>query len=248
MELHYQQHGQGEAILLLHGLFGSLSNLNVLGRNLVENHHVIAADLRNHGQSPWSETMDYVSMASDVITLIERLNLQQVILIGHSMGGKVAMKLADLRPDLIKQLFIIDIAPVSYSTSCHQEVVSALSQVVNSRLRDRHVIIEQLNHQLAMQTSQFLLKSFKNNQWLFNFSAIVKNLPNLSDWTVISPCDRPTIFIKGGKSDYINDKDYPSLLAQFPNACIKTIHGASHTVHADKPEAVLALIKSQSTD
>ncbi|WP_025611422.1 alpha/beta fold hydrolase, partial [Vibrio parahaemolyticus] len=109
--LNYKQEGQGQTVVLIHGLFGSLSNLGLLARDLVEDHSVISIDLRNHGLSFHSDTHNYTDMAQDVATLLQHLNVEPSIIVGHSMGGKVAMKLADIAPNLVKQLVVLDMAP-----------------------------------------------------------------------------------------------------------------------------------------
>lgn len=244
MQLHYQRSGHGDPIVLLHGLFGSFDNLGRLGRSLSADYDVIAIDLRNHGQSPWADIMNYDLMADDVAILIEQLQLPSVTLIGHSMGGKVAMVLAGTRPDLIKQLFIIDIAPVSYGIHIHQNIFTALSDVISSGVSDRQNVMARLSQKLPDPLVLFLLKSYKEGRWTFNFKAIKDNFNHLAGWKPIASTTIPIYFIKGGNSGYINESHYAKLYAQFPNAKIITVEDAGHNVHVEKPEEIIEIIKT----
>ncbi len=114
MQLNYKQQGQGPHVILIHGLFGSLENLNVIAKPLSEFYTVTNVDLRNHGKSPHSDTMTYAAMAQDIIELLTHLNIDKAHIIGHSMGGKVAMELALTHPEHVNKLIVLDIAPVSY--------------------------------------------------------------------------------------------------------------------------------------
>lgn len=128
--LNYKQEGHGQTVVLIHGLFGSFSNLGLLARDLVQDHCVISIDLRNHGLSFHSETHNYEVMAQDVADLLRYLNIEPALVIGHSMGGKVAMKLADVAPEFVKRLIVLDMAPVSYQTNRHDNVFNGLQAVI----------------------------------------------------------------------------------------------------------------------
>ncbi|MCV5332029.1 alpha/beta fold hydrolase, partial [Escherichia coli] len=127
--LNYKQEGQGQTVVLIHGLFGSLSNLGLLARDLIKDHTVISIDLRNHGLSFHSEVHNYTDMAKDVAQLLQHLNVEPSIVIGHSMGGKVAMALVDIAPNVVKQLVVLDMAPVAYTTNRHDNVFNGLHAV-----------------------------------------------------------------------------------------------------------------------
>ncbi|MBI0157437.1 MULTISPECIES: alpha/beta fold hydrolase [Gilliamella] len=243
MKLNYKLHGNKQPILLMHGLFGSLDNLNMLAKDLVANYQTIQVDLRNHGQSPWSNIMNYQAMAEDIVELCHDLQLQNLILIGHSMGGKVALQLSQLIPQQIAKICVIDIAPVKYTQTINTPVIKALAQCIVQQLVDRKQIAEVMRqHGLSEPTILFLLKSFKHERWLFNADVIINQYDNICDWQIISACDIPTLFIRGGNSNYITDKDYPAIFSQFPNAQIETVAGAGHNVHAEKTEQVLQLL------
>ncbi|PXY92360.1 alpha/beta fold hydrolase [Gilliamella apis] len=243
MKLNYKLQGNKQPILLMHGLFGSLDNLNMLAKDLVVNYQTIQVDLRNHGQSPWSNIMNYQAMAEDIVELCHDLQLQNLILIGHSMGGKVALQLSQLIPQQIAKICVIDIAPVKYTQTINTPVIKALAQCIVQQLVDRKQIAEVMRqHGLSEPTILFLLKSFKHERWLFNADVIINQYDNICDWQIISACDIPTLFIRGGNSNYITDKDYPAIFSQFPNAQIETVAGAGHNVHAEKTEQVLQLL------
>ena len=249
MKLNYKLQGNKQPILLMHGLFGSLDNLNMLAKDLVANYQTIQVDLRNHGQSPWSNIMNYQAMAEDIVELCHDLQLQNLILIGHSMGGKVALQLSQLIPQQITKICVIDIAPVKYTQTINTPVIKALAQCIVQQLVDRKQIAEVMRqHGLSEPTILFLLKSFKHERWLFNADVIINQYDNICDWQIISACDIPTLFIRGGNSNYITDKDYPAIFSQFPNAQIETVAGADHNVHAEKTQEVLHLLHSWLID
>ena len=249
MKLHYKIQGDNQAILLLHGLFGSLDNLNMLAKDLSINYQTIQIDLRNHGQSPWSNIMNYQAMAEDVAELCHDLQLANIVLIGHSMGGKVALQLSQLIPQQIAKICAIDIAPITYSQIANMPVINALTQCINQGLIDKEQIAEVMQqYDLTPAIISFLLKSFKHQRWLFNANVIIQQYDNICDWHPISACDIPTLFIRGGNSNYIIDKDYPAIFSQFPNAQIETVAGANHNVHAEKTQEVLHLLHSWLID
>ena len=249
MKLNYKLQGNKQPILLMHGLFGSLDNLNMLAKDLVANYQTIQVDLRNHGQSPWSNIINYQVMADDVAELCHDLQLAKIILIGHSMGGKVALQLSQLIPQKISKICVIDIAPVKYTQTINTPVIKALAQCIVQQLVDRKQIAEVMRqHGLSEPTILFLLKSFKHERWLFNADVIINQYDNICDWQIISACDIPTLFIRGGNSNYITDKDYPAIFSQFPNAQIETVAGAGHNVHAEKTEQVLQHLYSWLAD
>ncbi|KGT34673.1 histidine kinase, partial [Vibrio parahaemolyticus] len=178
--LNYKQEGQGQTVVLIHGLFGSLSNLGLLARDLVEDHSVISIDLRNHGLSFHSDTHNYTDMAQDVATLLQHLNVEPSIIVGHSMGGKVAMKLADIAPNLVKQLVVLDMAPVAYQTNRHDNVFDGLLAVIKEKPENRQQTLEILAQHIEMDgVRQFLSKSlFKNEDhmaWRFNVDSLLSN-------------------------------------------------------------------------
>lgn len=246
MELYYRKSGSGQALIILHGLFGISDNWATLAKQLSDHFTVYAVDLRNHGQSPHSDQWKYWIMAEDVLELIENEKLKNVILLGHSMGGKVGMYLTLDSPQLISKLIVCDIAPKKYPVG-NQDVVDALLKVHPEKLASRKEAEDILAKNIKDNgTVQFLLKNLYWNEksdgtkkldWRFNLPVISKNLAVVSEATdEPAPSDVETLFIRGEKSDYITKEDEKEIHRIFPRSTIKTIPGAGHWVHADKPE------------
>ncbi|QMW13125.1 MULTISPECIES: alpha/beta fold hydrolase [Pseudoalteromonas] len=244
MLLNYQQSGQGSHVVLIHGLFGSLENLNVIAKALSENYTVTNIDLRNHGKSFHSDSMNYTVMAADVLELLNHLNINKAHIVGHSMGGKVAMQLALSYPERVEKLVVMDISPVANKPR-HGAIFKGLNDVANSAVTDRKAADEILAKQIPeLGVRQFLLKSFAKNeqgqyQWRFNLAVLDQQYENiLAQLDENDSCLCDTLFIKGNDSDYILAEHRPVIMALFPNSKAKIIHGAGHWLHAQKPLAV----------
>ncbi|WP_304635200.1 MULTISPECIES: alpha/beta fold hydrolase [Pseudoalteromonas] len=244
MLLNYQQSGQGSHVVLIHGLFGSLENLNVIAKALSENYTVTNIDLRNHGKSFHSDSMNYTVMAADVLELLNHLNINKAHIVGHSMGGKVAMQLALSYPERVEKLVVMDISPVANKPR-HSAIFKGLNDVANSAVTDRKAADEILAKQIPeLGVRQFLLKSFAKNeqgqyQWRFNLAVLDQQYENiLAQLDENDSCLCDTLFIKGNDSDYILAEHRPVIMALFPNSKAKIIHGAGHWLHAQKPFAV----------
>jgi esterase len=244
MKLNYLLKGQGTPIVLIHGLFGSLDNLGVLARDLSQDHQVLQIDLRNHGLSPHSEDMNYAVMADDLIQLFDTLSLERLTVIGHSMGGKVAMRLTAERPELIERLIVIDIAPVAYPERRHDDVFAALQAVSENQVTERAAAAELMSRYIKQDgVIQFLLKSFRKGEWLFNIPALYRHYDEISGWQSVPAWRKPTLFIRGQLSPYISRNYWNEIAAQFPQAKAHVIAGAGHWVHGEKPEATLRTIR-----
>ncbi|WP_417699221.1 alpha/beta fold hydrolase [Pseudoalteromonas lipolytica] len=244
MLLNYQQSGQGSHVVLIHGLFGSLENLNVIAKALSENYTVTNIDLRNHGKSFHSDSMNYTVMAADVLELLNHLNINKAHIVGHSMGGKVAMQLALSYPERVEKLVVMDISPVANKPR-HSAIFKGLNDVANSAVTDRKAADEILAKQIPeLGVRQFLLKSFAKNeqgqyQWRFKLAVLDQQYENiLAQLDENDSCLCDTLFIKGNDSDYILAEHRPVIMALFPNSKAKIIHGAGHWLHAQKPLAV----------
>ena len=244
MQLNYKQIGQGPDVVLIHGLFGSLENLNVIAKPLSEHFCVTNVDLRNHGLSPHSDEMDYLAMANDIVELMAKLKIQKAHLVGHSMGGKVAMQVALTHSELIDKLVVLDIAPVSYPAR-HTQILEALNSVKNADISDRKqadLIMQPYIQELGVR--QFLLKSLYKNDagkfvWRFNLSVLDNKYSTITDnINANNSCLCETLFIKGNDSDYILAEHREAINALFKNVSAKIIHGAGHWLHAQKPLAV----------
>ena len=251
MILNYQIH-QIEKIteeiplVFIHGLFGSLTNLGMLAREFYQSRTVIQIDLRNHGHSFHSDQMNYHDMAQDVLETLEQLNIKKFSVIGHSMGGKVAMQLAQQAKNRIEKLIILDIAPYKYTENHHDQIFKALFAVQHAECENRQQATKIMREHLAEEmVIQFLMKSFHQGKWLFNVNALFENYSNILDWTHISPYEQSVLFIRGGQSAYISkDEQFAALKLQFPHAKIVNIENVGHWLHAEKPQAVLDEIQA----
>lgn len=254
MQLNFRRQGQGQAVIVIHGLFGSLDNLNGLSKALAEHFDVINIDVRNHGLSPHSEQMNYQVMAEDVLELIAQLELESPFVVGHSMGGKIAMMTAALAPQLIKGVVVADMAPVAYPHARHQAVFAGLQAVIEQQCTERKVAEHVLAEHIEMPgVRQFLLKSFVPNNadvpWRFNVAALAAQYANIISWPTISPAyTQPILFIKGAESDYLLPEYQKEVVRQFPNASAKVIPGTGHWLHAEKPQLFNRLVMDFLTE
>ena len=244
MKLNYLLRGNGPTILLIHGLFGSLDNLGVLAKDLLTDHQVLQIDLRNHGLSPHTNSMAYQAMAQDIKQLIESLQIDKISIVGHSMGGKVAMTLTTVMPELIDKLIVLDIAPVIYHERRHDEIFAALNAVTAANVATRMEASAIMRHYIKEESViLFLLKSFKSGKWFFNVDALYQQYDVISGWQPIPAWSKPTLFIKGQRSPYISRDYWQDIATQFPTAKAHVIAGAGHWVHGEKPDATIRVIR-----
>ncbi len=228
-------------MLLLHGLFGDGANLGKLATALSCDYCVHSLDLRNHGKSPHHVEMTYLQMMHDVVHYMDQHGIDKSIVIGHSMGGKVAMTLALNYPERVRALIIADIAPVKY-TPHHERILEGLRALNIGRIKDRKTADTQLSVYIPdVSVRQFILKSLVKDgsalKWRMNVPAIINNYDAILDApSGKGPYTGPTLFIAGGNSDYIKPKYRKAVLDLFPEAKTKIIEGAAHWLHAEKPE------------
>ncbi len=248
-QLFYRETGQGSPLLILHGLFGTSDNWHNVARVLAQgNRKVILADLRNHGLSFHDNEFTYEAMANDVARLINTLQIAPVDLIGHSMGGKVAMQLAIDHPGLIQNLIVADIAPKPYPVHHHQ-IIQGLKAIPVGALNNRKEADDKLAQYVQEAgVRQFLLKNLTRAKsggyaWKMNLPVISEQIENVGaampDGLTV---DLPTLFIRGGKSDYIRDEDEGHISRLFSNYQIHTLAGAGHWVHAEQPQAFISAV------
>lgn len=236
-----------EIIFIIHGLFGSLSNLSSLAKELKAASHIVLIDVRNHGRSPQSETMSYPEMAADIFELADHLDIDQFSIVGHSMGGKIAMACALMHPDRVKRLVVADIAPVSYPDK-HSEVFNSLLLLNLKKIKNRLQANEQLSRYIdSPDVRQFLLKSLqkKNNEFefAFNLRALAQNYDYIRGWPFDDKrFEKPVLFIKGGSSDYILPEYQKRIMTQFPKAQPKIIANTGHWLHAEKAKTFNRLV------
>lgn len=249
MELHYRTLGEGSPLIILHGLFGTSDNWQTLGKQFSETHKVYLLDLRNHGRSPHSDDFSYQLMTDDLLEFVEQHKLQDPIILGHSMGGKVAMNFAVQHPDKLSKLIVADIAPKAYPPH-HDAILEGLRSIDLNTLQSRNdadAILAQKEDDVG--TRMFLLKNLYRKEdntfgWRLNIDAIEANLPGILDQVVSdTPFNKPTLFIRGGNSRYIKpEQDTAEIQTLFPQARIETIENTGHWLHAEKPQEFFALV------
>ncbi|MCB0534587.1 MAG: alpha/beta fold hydrolase [Lewinellaceae bacterium] len=248
MELFAREFGQGDPIVILHGLFGFSDNWQTVAKALADHHLVITPDLRNHGRSPHLPSHTYPEMAEDLKAFLEHHWIFSTVLIGHSMGGKVAMQFALEYPDMVDKLVVVDIAPGPASDN-HSDIYEALLGLDLSRVNTRQEADDLLKKSIPeFGVRQFLLKNITRNTdgsyaWKMNLPVLWKAYPDILGGVSGPAFDKPVLFIRGSKSAYIKDSDFALIKSLFPQAEIATIEGAGHWVHADKPEALLAVLR-----
>ncbi|OQP36015.1 esterase [Pantoea latae] len=231
-------------ILLIHGLFGSLDNLGVLARGLKDAGPLIQVDVRNHGLSPRADEMSYRAMAQDMLDTLDAHHIDRVAVIGHSMGGKIAMAMSALAPQRLERLVMIDIAPVDYQTRRHDEIFAAIRAVSDAGVHLRSEAAQVMRAHIKEEgVIQFILKSFQEGEWRFNVPALWENYATISGWEAVPAWPHPALFIRGGESPYLDNQYRDALLRQFPAASAYVISGAGHWVHAEKPDAVLRSVR-----
>lgn len=251
MKLFYRHSGSGSPVVILHGLFGLSDNWVTFARRLSESHSVYLPDLRNHGQSPHSNIFNFASLEEDVLEFVEELSLNDMVLMGHSLGGKTAMFFALHHPQLLKKLVVVDISlRRSPPSPEHQELINAMLAVDFSSAVSRSDVERQLKpHVKSEKLRQFLLKNVywrdRNKlDWRLNLTAINENLPGIfGGETDTGEYSGPALFVRGALSPYIRDEDIPEIEKKFPGAEVKTIAGAGHWVHADAPGEFYAIVK-----
>ncbi len=247
MQLHFKQLGHGEPVVLLHGLFGSADNWFGVAPKLAEKYHVYALDLRNHGHSPHAAEMNYPLMAVDVEKFFKTQGLADAHVIGHSMGGKVAMQFALDYPARVKKLVVVDMAPRAYART-HDAIFAALLALDLTAYQTRQQLEDALAGEVpSLNLRRFLLKNLGRDEagkfvWKMNLAGVAGNYARLGEPLNLQIIyTKPTLFIRGGQSDYIGTTDAAEIQRYFTAAQIQTIAAANHWVHADAPAEFLRL-------
>jgi esterase len=255
MELHYKTLGAGEPVVILHGLFGTSDNWQTIGRQLAEHFSVYLLDLRNHGRSPHSDgAFDYPLLAQDVWAFMQANWLYRARVIGHSMGGKVAMQLALQQPDAVEKLVVIDIAPKTYRGG-HEAIFEAIFALDLATLDDRKTAEQFLMQRLDNDTGtvQFLLKNLTRLPstqgdgfvWKMNVQNLYEHyqdILNHIDTENSLRYEGDTLFVRGDRSKYIQDSDWDNIQAIFPTATLQTVQHSGHWVHAEQPAQLLKIL------
>ena len=238
--LNYKILGEGEPFVILHGLFGSLDNWMTLGKKWAENRKVILVDQRNHGNSFHADEFNYQVMSDDLAKLFTHLRIEQAIVMGHSMGGKTAMQFAIEYPEKISKLIVADIGPKFYPVH-HHTILKAFYSVPVKDLSSRNEADEIVKKLIPdFGTRQFLLKNLSREKdgfsWKMNLDIIAKNIEEVGkSLNQNAQFKKPTLFVRGSKSDYITNDDLNLIHSIFSESQLKTIEGAGHWLHAEKP-------------
>ena len=244
------EYGNGKPVAILHGLFGSGRNWAGVAQRLGAHHRAISFDLRNHGASPWTKPMDYAAMAEDVRAAMLARGHRRYGLIGHSLGGKVAMVAALTDPETVERLGVVDIAPISQPIPYlpYVRAMRALDLGAVTRRRDADAQLAAAIPDAAERV--FLLQNLVFGdgppRWQLNLAALEVAMPALGGFPTFPPgvtYDGPTLFIAGGRSKALRPEHEPAIRALFPDAGIARVEDAGHWVHAEKPAAFLALVE-----
>ena len=241
MKLNYREIGSGQPLIILHGLFGSSDNWQTQAKKFAVYFRVILVDLRNHGHSNWDPDTSYHAMASDIIELIHALNLEKIILVGHSMGGKVAMLTTQLNPKLIDKLIVVDMGIKGYPPH-HQHILEGIHAVKLDGVSSRSEADKELNKYIQSEgIKQFLLKNLYWKEkgqlaWRMNVAVLEASMDQILEPIPETEVFTPTLFIRGELSNYILDEDISDIENLFPDSQYITISQAGHWVHAEKPD------------
>ncbi|MBV7315201.1 alpha/beta fold hydrolase [Shewanella sp. NIFS-20-20] len=245
--MHFQVSGAGNDVILIHGLFGSLDNLSNLSRSLSQHYRVFRVDVANHGDSPRLSPMNYPNLVQQLLNFMDSQGLGSAALVGHSMGGKIAMATALSAPERVAALVVADIAPVAYSPR-HLHILDSLARLPLTELTSRQHAGQLLNQAgIDEGMVQFLLKNLRRNDagfsWKMDLETMTRDYPEIIGWpyqgqSYLGPC----IFIRGGDSDYVQEHHRQAIISQFPAVQAKSILATGHWLHAQKPEAFNRLV------
>ncbi|OZB36950.1 MAG: hypothetical protein B7X35_04585 [Halothiobacillus sp. 14-56-357] len=250
--LNFEESGGGLPVIIMHGLFGSLANWRGVARNLADTYRVINIDLRNHGRSPWAPDLSYEAMAADVLALMDRLGLERVKLLGHSLGGKLAMLLADQAPERFTRLVVVDIAPKAYP-AWHQDIFAGLRAVDLDHLTSREQARSQMGRFIFdPEVRAFLAANLSHDKqtgqrawrWRFNLDVLQQYYTETSQMPGLQGffCG-PALFVRGAGSAYIEPDDRSIIIRDFPGGCLHTLKQAKHWPHIEDPQGFMNAIR-----
>lgn len=241
MDLHIRILGEGQPLIILHGLFGSADNWQTHAKKLANYFKVILVDQRNHGHSEWSNDFSYELMREDLLQVFRKENIQKAIILGHSMGGKTAMHFAQKHPELVEKLIVVDMGIKAYPPH-HQRILEGLNSIQLTPETTRQAAEQQLLEFVEDNgTRQFLMKNLYWKEkgqlaWRMNFQVLEREMPVILKELPETEVLKPTLFIRGGRSNYIREEDIPSIEELFIDSSFITIENAGHWVHAEAPE------------
>lgn len=240
MNLYYQSQGEGYPLLIIHGLFGSSDNWRSMAKYFSKWYQVISVDLRNHGRSFHSETQSFDDMADDIYQLCQKLAFPKIHVLGHSLGGKTAMKFAELYPEMLDKLIVVDVAPRQYQGE-HTPMMDAMSALDFKQLTNRSAVDDALAQKITEKAvRQFLMMNLVADngtvKWRINLSALKANyreyMKPVCEGVVLN---HESLFIYGEQSDYVNQADRRDIQTCFPKAVFEALP-AGHWVHAERPQ------------
>ena len=247
--LFYRELGEEntQTLVILHGLFGSSDNWLTLGKRFAEHYHVYLVDQRNHGRSPHSDTFTYQAMANDLKAFLQEHDIRNPYIIGHSMGGKVAMLFALQNPEPWEKLMVVDIAPRPYPVH-HGKILEGLESVDLPNLKSRRDADQQLSEfEPSLGVRQFLLKNLYRSDegfaWRINLPVIARDIEKVSEEIEGQPVAKPAQFVRGLKSHYISDEDKTPIRGLFPEATFIDFPEAGHWVHAENPNRFYEVVR-----
>jgi len=240
--LHYKQQGSGTDVILIHGLLGSLENLNMVAKGLIDHYRVTNVDVRNHGLSFHKNSMTYSELAQDIVDVMDDRDIERAHILGHSMGGKIAMQIALEHSEKVDKLIVADIAPVAYP-SHHTHIIEGLQSIDIGKISSR----KDADNQLAKFVDeagirQFLLRNLVSKDGYFDFKCNLEFIEQcypqiMKAYQGEQHFNGKALFIKGGNSSYISAEHRDIIMQLFPQSRAKIIQGAGHWLHAEKTTA-----------
>lgn len=257
MDLHYRYFG-GEGnppLIIIHGLLGSSRNWLTVGRELAKQYEVFAVDLRNHGDSPHAEAMDFATLAADLEAFMDARGLEHAALLGHSLGGKVAMRFACAHPERTDALIVVDIAPRAYEPHNQRDFEAMLALPADKMISRKDAEAFLAEYVMDWAQRQFLLTNLKRNEggegfaWTINLQGLHNARQTMRD-NPLGADDRysgPTLFVLGGKSNFVRAEDRERIRHHFPKARIQSIEDVGHNPHMDNRSAFLAVLDAFHT-
>lgn len=261
MKLFFRKYGEGPPLIILHGLYGSSDNWMTVARKISDKFCVFLPDMRNHGNSPHDSVHSFKAMAADLLELAQDNNLDRFFLAGHSMGGKAAISFALTWPEKLNGLLIADVspftseAPASSAFRYHSKILNAILETDITGVVTRSEIETKLAEKICSKREiSLVMKNLKRESenifsWKINAPALLSSLRDMIEGLQLPPISEqgisgfPVIFLKGEKSEYLNQSDYSKILRLFPAAQFITIRGSGHWLHTDNPDAVAAALE-----
>lgn len=250
MQMHYKKFGKGQPLIILHGLFGMSDNWMTISKRIAKKHTVFLPDIRNHGLSPHTDDFNYELIAGDLDEFISQQNLNEVRLIGHSMGGKAVMRFSLEFPEKVEKLVLVDIAPKKYEHLFFRNLLNFMVQLDLEKFNNRADIDETFKKVIpSLGVRQFILKNISrlddlSFEWKINVPALSNNLDEIfAEISSANTFEKPVLVVRGAKSDYVLDEDMVSIKQLFPNADLVTIANAGHWLHVEAEDAFCDQLK-----